>query len=171
MTQTTPTPKLSLRQQAALMATQSLLEAGLLAHKSDDDDTEAPNNACFFNMNYWIEDTRNVDYTEEEDENGDTVVKHCGSFMCIGGTTEWLLGRTQFAGESSLMAVAEEDPGLYDLFYPGQTNRLGKPESEIIAVARYNWDNINPQHAAKAIENYRTYGDPKWYEVLGLDRE
>lgn len=67
----------------------------------------------------------------------------CGTVHCIGGWAEAILGKP--------FKHYDRKSNLGRLFWPRQ-------------VA--GWDRITPSHAAIALRNYLTHGEPRWAETL-----
>lgn len=74
----------------------------------------------------------------------------CGTVACIGGTAE-LVGQVYFGVDHRMLP-----PNLYNLFYPGF-------EASFIEGA---YDHITTEHAAQALRNYLTTGEPNWFDIL-----
>lgn len=71
------------------------------------------------------------------------IKRDCGTVCCIGGTAE-LIGGVIFNTD-------KQNERLTRLFFP---HFLGQ------------WNTITPAHAAQALRNYLTTGDPRWREVV-----
>lgn len=78
-----------------------------------------------------------------------SIKENCGSVHCIGG----ILSLKGYSVVASL-----HGPGLEELFF--MTSRPWDAELDEIM------ENITPEQAAQAIDNYLSSGDPKWKEIL-----
>lgn len=85
--------------------------------------------------------------------------EQCGTIGCIGGHMALILGwRSPYESDAhrgaSYHAYMYVDHGrskaLYDLFYPHPL---------------HEWEQITPEMAVEAIDNFLEYGDPKWVKV------
>jgi hypothetical protein len=75
---------------------------------------------------------------------------HCGTVHCIGGWAE-KLGKVEFVG-------ARRPKALECLFYPDTLDDD--------AIFDIDWTTISSDHAASALRNYLTLGDPQWDQVI-----
>lgn len=126
------------RQFAALTKTLVLLETDALKHVElfDNDFPASP-------------DARDGEFTGHFNMNGWNLQKTCGTVCCIGGTAELVGGLLQ----NELAHAAGLNPKLWSLFYPD-------------ALGFYDWNNIAPSQAARALRSYLTTGDADWRSAV-----
>lgn len=132
---------ISNRQYNALIGVIALLKSGKLTYKEN---YNVDVTVKGFNLGYWFQ------HTDSD----------CGSIGCIGGWAEWVDARERkvrwewhglFPMEMFNKYCDEFHEGLNSLMYPD--------------IAEY--DEVTPQQAAKAVQNYLTTGYPDWEEIIG----
>lgn len=81
-------------------------------------------------------------------------VENCGTIGCIGGYTEWVLGRE----------LSEDDADVLNaLFYPGT---FAAPVNAYGPLAVAILDDVTVEQAVQAMDNFLMTGDPKWESML-----
>lgn len=122
---------------ASLLATRTMLAEGLIEHDPEVSLCNVPTNKHVFNMNHA------------------GAVNQCGSVSCIGGTMAIAMG---IRDEAEIAQFVQDPPSLAlrKLFYPCDDLDM-----------RMEMDEITPEQAVQAIDQYLTKGFPDWRSVLG----
>lgn len=103
-----------------------------------------------FNMK-WV----HINHTE------DFAGKSCGTAMCIAGS----------AGQFNKIEHPDESVAHYKNKYVHITDELHKLFYPSHWYSKEAGDDIKPEQALQAIENFKENGEPRWWEVLGYKDE
>ncbi len=130
-----PKPKLTKKEEAALMTVRDMLDRGLIEHK------KLPDNLPYDPRSFFS-------LTLKRFFNMGTGAspKECGTVACIGGWTGAMMGMT--IDEAGDFVSKYEHRGKFkDLFFPSRDLKYEK---------------ITPKHAVKAIDSFLETGKPNW---------
>lgn len=92
---------------------------------------------------------------------GDFAGKDCGTAMCIAGS----------AGQFNKIENPDDSVYHYKTKYSHINRELHKLFYPSHWYSKEAGDDITPEQALQAIENFKENGDPRWWEVLGYSDE
>jgi hypothetical protein len=143
---------LSAEQFSALHSTLAALKAGTIVHLDENANTDIlPDDPkrLFFNMDSWNDSI----YGGEDYDN------HCGSVCCIGGTAEFIAGRTLFENIRFYHGDNDKIKNLRYLFFPWEHPLYDDNHHTI------DGNGITLEQAIQALTNYLETGDSQWPSI------